>query len=351
MSLFHGVNWIRPKVSSRKSTIYDLATLAGTSASTVSAILNGTWQQRRISEETALRVQQLAETHNYNLNRQASGLRRSRSGLIGMMIPTHEDRFFGEMSQAFERMARERGLYPLVVSTLREPALELETVQTLISYQVEHLVVTGATNPDGVSALCRQHRVRHVNVDLPGKHAPSITSDNRWGAAALTRLLIQRSAEVPERGRNGYCFLGGIRGEFATEQRILGFMEEVRSQPKGRGPAPRLVSCGYNVDQAEVAMAALYRELGGLPRALLLASAVTLEGALRFLKTLPLEEVLGCTFGSYDWDPFAACLRFPVHMVRQNVEGLMAEAYKVIDGGGITAGDVVQVRPELIVAG
>ena len=71
---------------------------------------------------------------------------------------------------------------------------------------------------------------------------------------------------------------------------------------------------------------------------------MTLEGALRFLKTLPLQEVLGCTFGSYDWDPFAACLRFPVHMVRQNVEGLMAEAYKVIDGGGITAGDVVQVR-------
>ncbi|MCW5255203.1 LacI family DNA-binding transcriptional regulator [Verminephrobacter aporrectodeae subsp. tuberculatae] len=336
-------------VNSHKSTIYDLAALARTSASTVSASLNGTWQQRRISEETAKRVQQLAQDKGYALNRQASGLRRNRSGLIGMMIPTHEDRFFGVLSQAFERMARERGLHPMVVSTLRDPAIEVRTVQTLISYQVEHLIVTGATHPDGVSALCMRHRVRHVNVDLPGKKAPSITSDNRWGAAELTRLLIARSAEPAERARNRLYFLGGIRGEFATEQRVLGFSEVARRR-LGPVQEQQLIRCGYDVNQAEVAMARLYQDLGGLPRGLLLASGVCLEGALRFLRTLPMDEILACTFGSYDWDPFAAGLRFPVHMVRQNVEGLMSEAYKVIDGEGIQAGHVVQVRPVLIVS-
>ena len=68
----------------RKFTIYDLADLAGVSASTVSAVLNGNWQQRRIADSTAARVQQLAATHKYSVNRQASGLRKSRSGLIGM---------------------------------------------------------------------------------------------------------------------------------------------------------------------------------------------------------------------------------------------------------------------------
>lgn len=337
-------------VNSRKSTIYDLAALAGTSASTVSACLNGSWQQRRISDATAARVQQLAHDKRYALNRQASGLRRSRSGLIGMVIPTHEDRFFGQLAQAFERMARARGLHPLVVSTLRDPALEVQTVGALISYQVEHLVVTGATDPDGVSALCLRHSVRHVNVDLPGKKAPSITSDNRWGAAELTRQLISGSAAAPGGARNGLYFLGGIRGEFATEQRIQGFAQALR---RGFGPVAQhqLIACGYDVDRAEAALARLHGELGGLPRALLLASGVSLEGALRFLKTLPIGEVLRCTFGSYDWDPFAAGLRFPLHMVRQNVEGLMSEAYKVIDGKGIRAGQVVQVRPQLIPPG
>jgi LacI family transcriptional regulator, fructose operon transcriptional repressor len=46
--------------SKRKPTIYDLAALAGTSPSTVSAVINGSWQQRRIGAATAERVMQLA---------------------------------------------------------------------------------------------------------------------------------------------------------------------------------------------------------------------------------------------------------------------------------------------------
>ena len=335
------------KTSVKKSTIYDLAALAETSASTVSAILNGTWQQRRISVETAQRIQQLAEKLKFNVNRQASGLRRSRSGLIGMMIPTHEDRFFATMSQAFERMARDRSLYPIVVSTLRDPALEVQTVRTLISYQIEHLVITGATDPDGVSRVCRHHGVRHVNVDLPGKKAPSIISDNYWGAVQLTSALIARSRRQADPARDRMVFLGGTAGDYATEQRIKGFVDTV-SAALGPVQPQQILACGYDVATAEAQMARLYARLGGLPRALFLASSVTLEGAIRFLETLPVEELRRCTFGSYDWDPFAAFLQFPVHMMKQNVEGLMTEAFKVIDGGGAATGKVVQVRPELV---
>ena len=161
----------------KKATIYDLAELAQVSASTVSAVLSGNWRQRRIAESTALKVQRLASAHKYNANRQASGLRTSRSGLIGMIVPLHDNRFFSEMAQVFERLARERHWYPLVVSTLRSPALELETVNTLISYRVEHLVITGATDPDSISRACHTHGVAHVNVDLPGTTAASVISD------------------------------------------------------------------------------------------------------------------------------------------------------------------------------
>lgn len=328
----------------RTSTIYDLAELAGTSASTVSAILNGSWQSRRISAQTAQRVQALAQEHGFAMNRQASGLRRQRSGLIGMVIPTHEDRFFGALSQSFERHAHERGLCPLVVSTLRDGALEVETVRSLIAFRVEHLIVTGATAPDAVSAECRQAGVRHVNVDLPGRKAPSITSDNRWGAAELTRLLLARSG--PGAPRDAVCFLGGIRKEFATEQRLAGFCEALA--PYRPVADEHIICCGYDPEAAHLAMAALYERLGGLPRALLFSSGITLQGAIRFLRALPDAELAQCSFGSYDWDPYAECLRFPVHMVRQNVEGLMAEAFRVIDGQGIRAGQVVQVRPQLV---
>ncbi|MGH8798135.1 MAG: LacI family DNA-binding transcriptional regulator, partial [Caldimonas sp.] len=177
-------------MSNRKSTIYDLARLADVSASTVSAVLSGRWRERRIADATAQRIQALAAQHTFSVNRQASGLRTSRSGLIGMIIPLHDNRFFSGMAQVFEKLARERHLYPIVVSTLRDAALELETVRTLISYRVECLLVAGATDPDAISDVCKSHGVAHVNVDLPGSKAMSVISDNFWGAQQLTQGLI-----------------------------------------------------------------------------------------------------------------------------------------------------------------
>ena len=335
--------------SKRKPTIYDLAELAGISASTVSAVINGTWQQRRIGAATAERVLQLAERHRYSVNRQASGLRTSQSGLIGMIIPTHEDRFFGMLSQTFDGLARVRGLQPIVASTLRDPALEIATVKGLISHQVDHLVVTGATDPDAVGRLCRHHHVMHVNVDLPGTSAPSVISDTRWGAAELAKILVERSRPQRSRARNRLYFIGGAAGDYAIEQRVRGFADRVAPALGAVLPA-QVRCCGYDVAASARELAALHAELGGLPRGILFASSVTLEGAVRFLKTLPAEELGACTFASYDWDPFAACLRFPVHMMCQDVDALLAEAFRIIDGGRAAKGRVVEIRPKLVPA-
>src|SRR4029078_853096 len=103
----------------------------------------------------AQRISALAAQHAFTVNRQASGLRTSRSGLIGMIIPLHDNRFFSGMAQAFEKLARQRHLYPIVASPLRATRLELETVRTLISYRVESMLVAGATDPDAISGVCR----------------------------------------------------------------------------------------------------------------------------------------------------------------------------------------------------
>ena len=41
------------EISAKRPTIYDLAQIAGTSASAVSSVLNGTWKKRRISAQLA----------------------------------------------------------------------------------------------------------------------------------------------------------------------------------------------------------------------------------------------------------------------------------------------------------
>ncbi len=331
----------------RGSTIYDLAELAQVSASTVSAVLNGNWRQRRIAESTALKVQGLAQEHRYNVNRQASGLRKSRSGLIGMILPMHDNRYFGRMSEVFERLARERRWYPLVVSTLRDPSLELETVNALISYRIEYLVVAGATDPDSVSRTCSSHGIAHVNVDLPGSRATSVISDNYWGAQQLTQALIKRSRPARAALRNKLYFVGGIASDYATSRRMEGFSDAVQAR-FGRIDPAQIDACGYEGDLAEAAVKALYTRLGGLPRALFINSTIALEGVVRFLRTLPQDELDRCAFGCYDWDPFASVLSFPLMMVRQDVEGLLGEAFRIIDAGLFAQKKIIEIKPELL---
>jgi LacI family fructose operon transcriptional repressor len=334
-------------MSTRKSTIYDLARLADVSASTVSAVLSGNWRERRIADETALRITELARQHAFTVNRQASGLRTSRSGLIGMIIPLHDNRFFSGMAQAFEKLARQRHLYPIVVSTLRDPALELETVRTLISYRVESLVVAGATDPDAISDVCRGHGIAHVNVDLPGHRAMSVISDNFWGAQQLTSALIARSRPLRAARRNHPFFLGGLASDHATRRRIDGFSDVVRSTLGTLDPA-QIDACGYEADLAEAAMAALYKRIGGLPRALFVNSTIALEGVVRFLKTLPHAELGKCAFGCYDWDPFASMLAFPLLMVRQDIDALLEQAFTLLDGGAQEPPRVIEIPPKLL---
>ena len=97
-------------------------------------------------------------------------------------------------------------------------------------------------------------------------------------------------------------------------------------------------------------MRGLYKKLGGLPRGLFVNSTIALERVVRFFSTLGSAELGRCAIGSYDWDPFAMHLSFPIVMVRQNVQGLLTEAFRIIDSGKFTAGKVVEIRPELIAA-
>jgi DNA-binding LacI/PurR family transcriptional regulator len=71
----------------RRTTIYDIAKLAETSASAVSSVLNGSWQKRRISQRLADKVLHIAQREGYSANAQASLLRRARSNIVGMIVP------------------------------------------------------------------------------------------------------------------------------------------------------------------------------------------------------------------------------------------------------------------------
>jgi LacI family fructose operon transcriptional repressor len=315
----------------KKATIYDLSILSGCSASTVSAVLNGTWRKRRIRESTAELIQNLAEQHQYTANLQARGLRNSRSGLVGLLLPVHDNRYFSSMAQTFEAQVRGHGKCPVVVSASRDPQEELATVETLISYSIDELFIAGATDPDSVHTLCEAAGIRHINIDLPGTKAPSVISDNYQGARMLTEAIVQRF-DPAHPLKPDELFLFGGRNDHASRERIRGF-RDIKRALLGTSTDACIQPTGYSPNMTQKAFEAFYEREGKLPRGLFINSSINFEGLLRFMAQHPHETFADIVVGCYDYDPFGSFLPFPVIMIRQDVEGMIAKAFEVIEEG------------------
>lgn len=315
----------------KKTTIYDLAELAGTSASAVSSVLNGSWKKRRISSQLADKIMRLAEEQGYTLNMQASLLRRDKSKIIGMIVPKYDNRYFGSIAELFETMARARGLFPIITCTSRDPQLEIEAARTMLSYQVEWLIATGATDPDKITDVCQAAGVHSLNLDLPGSRAPSVISDNFTGARELTRRILV-NCERKLGKASPLLFIGGRGSDHNTAERVRGFRQAHKDM--GIVVDERYIqTCGYAPEKAEKALQSLAVSEGEIPRGMFINSTISFEGVVHWVRKSGRYDQSPPVMGCFDWDPFVALLGDEIEMVRQDVPSMLNAVFEIIDKG------------------
>jgi len=336
---------VRQIEKNRKTTIYDLAKLTNVSASAVSAILNGTWEKRRISKALADRVKKIAEEQGYALNRQASLLRRKKSNVIGMLVPKYDNRYFGSIAERFEEMARERNMLPIITCTRRNPKLELEAARVMLSWQVDWIVATGTTFPDKITGLCQQAGVPVINLDLPGTLAPSIISDNYTGAKKLTEnILVQSTA------RYGTAlplyFIGGRKTDHNTAERLRGFIDAHAAQGLSV-PEKNLLVRGYSLGNIALTLEDAFGNGEIHLPGIFVNSTISLEGVVGWLAQRGLTDKKQPPLGCFDWDPFASMLGHNISMVRQDVPAMLDAVFKIIDIGEVSSG-TVEIPPLLV---
>lgn len=329
----------------KKITIYDLAELTGVSASAVSAILNGNWKKRRISAKLAEKVTQVAQEQGYAVNRQASLLRKEKSRVIGMIVPKYDNRYFGSIVEKFEEMARERGLFPIITCTRRDPELELEAVRTMLSWQVEWVIATGATRPDEISGLCSQAGVHTLNLDLPGTLAPSVISDNYAGAKALTERILL-NAEKRFGKKVALTFIGGRRNDHNTRERLRGFRDAHQAVGLVVSAKNTFID-GYSPKHVQASLAEFMPPEDGV-YGLFVNSTISLEGVVQWLSARGQIGTQQPPMGCFDWDPFVPLLGHDIDMVRQDVPAMLETAFSIIDSGD-TQIQCIEVPPMLTV--
>lgn len=329
----------------KKTTIYDLAELTGVSASAVSAILNGNWKKRRISAKLAEKVTRIAEEQGYAINRQASLLRSKKSNVIGMIVPKYDNRYFGSIAEKFEEMARARGLLPIITCTRRQPELEIEAARAMLSWQVDWVIATGATQPDKIAKMCQQAGVPTLNLDLPGTLAPSIISDNYMGAKLLTERILANSQK-----RYGklapLTFVGGRISDNNTAERLRGFVDAHQALGITVPDEYKLVT-GYSSARVEGLLKEVFQSSAVSLHGLFVNSTISLEGVVRWLAQTGQTGANQPPMGCFDWDPFVSLLGHDIDMVRQDVPAMLEKVFEIVDSGDTTLRRI-EIPPQLI---
>ena len=174
-------------------TMLDIARDLNVSVVTVSKVLRNLG---KISASTRRRVLQRAQELNYQTNWIARSLVTRRTFTVGLLLPDFTHPFFAEVAKSVAGSIRPHG-YHLIISYFEEdPALERNEVDSLVSRQVDGLIVASAQSPDRLELFegIRKRKVPFVLIDRPiaGVPASFVGVDNEAiGKLATSHLIAQ----------------------------------------------------------------------------------------------------------------------------------------------------------------
>ncbi len=122
-----------------KTTIHDIAKKLNITASTVSRALK---DHPRISEETKRAVQRVALKMNYQPNHIAAALRKGRSNIIGVIVPTADRSFFSSVIRGIEEIANHSRYNVMICQTYDIYEKEVQCVEALLNARVDGIIAS-----------------------------------------------------------------------------------------------------------------------------------------------------------------------------------------------------------------
>ena len=126
------------------TTARDIAERLDLSVSTVGRALA---DDRRISAETKLRVQQVAEELGYVVNRAARMMRGARSPVVGLVVPDVRNSFYSTVAHALTETMGARNHQVMLCETGDDKQTELRQIRGLAAAQVSGVVIVPTAKP------------------------------------------------------------------------------------------------------------------------------------------------------------------------------------------------------------
>jgi len=202
----------------KKTTLQDIASQLNISKATVSIVLNGRGDEKRVSKETQEKIIQYAAENNYQANHLARGLSLGRSDTIGLVVPNIGDNYFARIARRIERKARRSGYNVVFSSTGESKERESELIQTMLSRGVDGLILASSQKNQADILELKKSKFPFVLIDrcYPELESNYVGEDNEGGAFQATNQLVKT-------GRKRIGFVTLLTGLEVIHQRLAGY--------------------------------------------------------------------------------------------------------------------------------
>jgi LacI family transcriptional regulator len=178
----------------KKLSIVDIANHLNISKTSVSFILNGRAQEKRISEELVERVNKFVEEVGYKPNSLAKSLRTGKSNIIGLMVEDISNPFFAAIARLIEDRAYKNGYKIIYCSTDNDTT---KTQDLIGMFQDRHVDGYIIAPPEGIEENIANLQKYNLPVVLFDRYLPNVQTDyvvvdNLNSTYNATNLLIDQ---------------------------------------------------------------------------------------------------------------------------------------------------------------
>lgn len=183
-------------------TTVALARYLGISPSTVSIVLRGEAQRRKISARTVQRVREAARKFNYVPNQWARNFRRQRSGMIGVILASFRWDWAQDLHRGMLEVLEPHGYTSFMAIHLFNAERARREVFACLQRRDEAVIV--APMP-GLEEVCMQARDMGIPLIFIGDRPPTIPEAHfvAWDSPADARLAVEHLVQIG-RKRIGY---------------------------------------------------------------------------------------------------------------------------------------------------
>ncbi|TCK92712.1 LacI family transcriptional regulator [Natranaerovirga hydrolytica] len=203
-------------------TIYDIAKVAGVSASTVSRVINN---KENIKKETRDKVKQILREYNYIPNDQARGLVTRSTKLIGILVVDIRNAHHTDIAFVVEKFLRKKGYCSIILNAGEDESEMCEAIRIIEQRRVDGVLLIGS--------MFQNKRVK-TEIIQNLSHIPIVMANGYIDRSNVYGVLVDEYEGVKKcvdllfsKGKNNIAFIAKSTTP-SSQEKIKGYIEGLK---------------------------------------------------------------------------------------------------------------------------